>query len=756
MSKSIWLLSFTLFSITIQAQVITISGTVKDSLSGEELIGATIIYGDSGTTTGYDGKYTIELDVADQAVQFSYVGYVPKSMTFNSDQGDVNTDILLVPSSTILETTTVTGSKYQRSISRSPVSISVIKPQLVENTNTVKINALLDKVPGVQIVDNQAIIRGGSGWSYGAGSRVLLLIDDIPALQADAGRPLWGDVPVENIGQIEILKGASSTLYGSSAMNGIINIRTGYATSEPVTKAFVGYTYYMDPADINKKWWDAAPSRWSTGLVHKRKIGKFDLVANGYYENLDSYYEDGYDRKYRLSANGKYKINDRVTFAINSLYNYAEAADSFIWLNGGAGAYKGSAGTFSERNTTRYYIDPQLTVFAKNNDRHKFLSRYYYVNNDNNLGQANSSTTTYLEYQYLKSFSGIGLEMASGVVGQFLESNSELFNDAKLNSNNFGAYTQVDYKLNEDVTLTGGLRYEYNVQKSPEIFLGDTIPDGTSKESKLIARVGLNYSLGEATFVRASWGQGYRYPTMAEKFIRTTVSSFQVYPNINLESETGWSSEIGIKQALDIAGWKGYVDASLFWSQYENMTEFTAGTFEGSLGFQSVNVGATDIKGFEISIEGQSQIGSIPLTILGGYTLINPKYQEFIEGSVVYNSITAPVGETEKVNFLKYRSRHNFKTDVEAMLGRFRIGLSGIYVSEVVTMDALLSNFAQIGIYREAKPGGYFRFDGRIAVAIQNFKISIHGNNILNKEYTARPGLLEAPRNISLRIDVDL
>jgi len=142
--------------------------------------------------------------------------------------------------------------------------------------------------------------------------------------------------------------------------------------------------------------------------------------------------------------------------------------------------------------------------------------------------------------------------------------------------------------------------------------------------------------------------------------------------------------------------------------------------------------------------------------LLCGYTLVNPKYQEFEVGSIVYTSITTPVGESEKRNFLKYRSKHNFKIDIESFIGPLSIGVSGNYASEIVTMDALLSNFAQIGLYREAKPGGYFKFDGRIGFKKDAIKISFLAENILNKEYTIRPGLMEAPRNISLRLDVEL
>ncbi|NNF21183.1 MAG: TonB-dependent receptor [Saprospiraceae bacterium] len=738
------------------SQSLKITGIVKDAESQEGLFGATILFNGHGTISESNGFFEMEVDPGRYDLTISYVGYETFVQPFEVTDKDQFVDINLQPSSTVLDIATVTGSKYNRSVARSPVSINVIKSDLVANTNTVKINTLLDKIPGVQIVDNQAIIRGGSGWSYGAGSRVLLLIDDIPALQADAGRPSWGDIPVENISQMEVLKGASSTLYGSAAMNGIINIRTGYATSEPVTKAFTSYTHFMDPQDLNKKWWTSAPTRVSTGVVHKRKIGKLDLVANGFYENFDSYYEDAFDEKYRLSANLKYRISDKVSIGINSLYNKAKGADYFTWKNGGSGAYSGAESSYSTRSTSRFFFDPQITIYNRKNDRHKVLGRFYYIDNDNNLNQSNSSINTYLEYQYLTSLIDGKMDLASGLVSQFVESDSEVYGGELLYATNLGAFTQIDYKLSEDVSLTGGLRYEYNVQKSPEVIFGDSIPDGITSESKIISRIGINYAMSEGTFIRASWGQGYRYPTMAEKFVQTTASGFQIYPNLDLESETGWSSEIGIKQGMKFGTWLGYIDATLFWSQYENMMEFSAQSFDGTLGFQSVNVGGTDIKGFEVSVIGQSKIGQVPVNILCGYTYINPKYQEFIEGTIAYNSISTPVGETEKSNFLKYRSRHSFKTDLEGQYQNLTFGIAGIYNSEVVTMDALISNFAQIGLYREANPGGYFKLDSRVGYVINAFKVSFLVENILNEEYTARPGLLEAPRNISIRLDVEL
>ena len=114
----------------------------------------------------------------------------------------------------------------------------------------------MEQVPGVNMTDGQANIRGGSGWSYGTGTRVLVLVDDMPMIDGGLGQAQWNAIPTENISQIEVIKGASSALYGSSALNGVINIRTKYPSIDPETKIKIHYGFYDNPSNINYAWWD--------------------------------------------------------------------------------------------------------------------------------------------------------------------------------------------------------------------------------------------------------------------------------------------------------------------------------------------------------------------------------------------------------------------------------------------------------------------------------------------------------------------
>ena len=63
----------------------------------------------------------------------------------------------------------------------------------------------------------------------------------------------------------------------------------------------------------------------------------------------------------------------------------------------------------------------------------------------------------------------------------------------------------------------------------------------------------VNYKIAKATYLRASYGQGYRFPSIAEKFIVTALGAVKIYANPDLQSETSYNAEIGIKQGFKIA-----------------------------------------------------------------------------------------------------------------------------------------------------------------------------------------------------------
>ena len=88
-----------------------------------------------------------------------------------------------------------------------------------------------------------------------------------------------GIYPVENISQVEVIKGAASVLSGSSALSGSINIRTAYPTSKPLTKVILYSGLYSAPSQDGAKWYDDTPLIAGTTFLHSRKYKQWDIVV---------------------------------------------------------------------------------------------------------------------------------------------------------------------------------------------------------------------------------------------------------------------------------------------------------------------------------------------------------------------------------------------------------------------------------------------------------------------------------------------
>ena len=732
---------------SVYSQDASIRGKVTDAATKEALFAATLRVGEQGTTTDLDGNYSLSLAPGSHSIEVSYLGY--ENYFFEivlqpDEQRSLN--IELNTEATLLQTATVTSGKFEKPLGEVTVSLEVLKPRLIENNNATSVDEVLGKLPGVSIIDGQANVRGGSGYSYGAGSRVLLLVDDIPALQADAGFPNWDDLPVENIEQVEVVKGAASALYGSSALNGIINVRTAYAKSDPITKASAFFTGFMSPKDENKKWWDSLPFESGASFSHAQKMNKLDLVLGGYYLHRNSFREDEQSRYGRFTLSTRYRVNDRFNLGFNGNINAGSSSNYFYWMDGAENAYRGDPSTFSEGNRWRIYIDPYLSYFDKAGNRHKFLGRYYGINNNLNENRSNQSDLFYGEYQFQKQFEDIDLVATAGVVGIATSISAVLYGDANYSSRNFAGFLQLDKKLFERLNLSGGFRYERNTLLSPELVAGDTIPDGRTTEAKPVYRFGLNYQLAKATYLRGSWGQGYRFPTVAEKFITTTLGSTNIIPNPSLTSETGWSTELGIKQGFKLGSFNGFIDVAGFWSEYQDMIEFViVRTIPPP--FQAQNIGNTVIKGIDISLVGQGQIGDVTLNVLAGYTYIDPKFKEFSETDQFSSSVD--------YNILKYRNKHSVKMDLELGYRSWTFAVAGLYNSHMEAIDAAFEQFIPgLKEYREQDQDGFRVFDLRLSRHFTDkLKLSLLAKNILNEEYTVRPAQLEAPRNITFRAD---
>ncbi|MBK8505101.1 MAG: TonB-dependent receptor [Saprospiraceae bacterium] len=456
---------------------------------------------------------------------------------------------------------------------------------------------------------------------------------------------------------------------------------------------------------------------------------------------------ESYNQYGRINSKIRYRISDGVEVGIRGSFNRGINQSFFYWKDSQAGAYQGDSSTYSTGDYLRYSIDPYLKIINRRGDRHEFKGRYFDIDNRNNANRSNKSTLYYGEYQFLHRIPKLNAVLTLGLVNLNTQVSAKLYGDTVLTSTNLAGFVQLDKKLSDRLTINTGFRYEQNKVNGPSQVGNDQIPDGKVKESKPVFRIGTNYRLAEGTFLRGSWGQGYRYPTIAEKYISTSFGATLVSPNLTLKSESGWSAEVGIKQGFEIGEFQGLADLAAYWSEYLDMTEFV---FTGLIkGFQSQNIGDTRIRGFDFSLNTRGKMLGVPTLILAGYTFIDPRFQNF--------TTRDSINSTATYNILKYRSKHLVKFDLQTDASTVNFGISVQYTSNQEAVDKVFYLFIPgIQAFRESHRG-YALTDVRVQYKMTDgFTLTTQLRNLFNIEYSQRPGILEPPRNLTLRADFKL
>jgi outer membrane cobalamin receptor len=752
-NKLILVFGWILFAGHISAQESSIFGTITDSETGESIPGAVIVAKPVNQTVSSDqeGRYTLLLSAGINNLQIHSVGYQTLETSVGLLTGEHKELLLKLKSDNKeLQTVVVSAGKFEQKLEEVVVSMEVLKPSQIENSNETTMETAVEKVPGVTVIDGQANIRGGSGFSYGAGSRVQVLVDDLPMLAGDAGDVKWSFLPIENIEQVEVVKGASSALFGSSALNGVINLRTAFPKEKPETNITFYTGLYDAPSRPETKWWGTNIQTTSgMNFSHRQRFGRIDLVLGAHQFNDEGYRMGETENRYRTNINLRYRFKKITGLSAGIAANVqrSEGGNFLLWDNDSSGALIPLGGldtansTLSLYRTTRVTIDPYITYVGKNTS-HRIRTRYFLTNNKNNTSQEAKSEIFYGEYLFQLHYHDL-LTWSAGLSASKTKVKGDLYN--KQTADNFAGYTQADFNYKR-LILSAGFRVEQGRISSEKL------------KAQHLFRAGGSYRVLDATHVRASFGQGFRFPSIAEKFIQTSVGFITVYPNDSLVTETGWSSEIGVRQVLKIKNWKGIIDMSYFRTEFKDMMEFNFGKWGkdednfGGLGFKSRNVGNTRITGFEMSLGGEGNIGKFKETLLAGFTYIDPVQTDFLAERDTFENNSA------NYNVLKYRYRRLWKFDSETTYGKFSLGLSGRYYSYMENIDKVFSELISgVKSYRASHDNGDWVFDANIGVQMKsNLRMGFIVKNLFNHEYMGRPADIQAMRSFTLQLSMKL
>jgi iron complex outermembrane receptor protein len=759
-------------------------GIVLDASNGDPIIGARIVLlSGQKSITSNTGEFILSNVKYPNSLVVSMMGFISETIKLSKD---TLLTINLKTQVQEISDVVVTASRRNQNIEDVAISMEIIKPELINNKGFSNLEQAVDQSPGVYAMDGQVSIRGGGGFAYGAGSRVALLWNGVPMMSPDVGDAKWNAIPMEQTSQIEILKGASSVLYGSGALNGIIALTEKEPSPKGNFSAKVQSGVYGNPRRKSMQWWDKNPTFHLADVYFGKsyKYLGYTLGANAY---LDSGFRQGENEK-RFRLNGSFyfkpKSNSKLKAGLSYNAQYQDIGVFILWKNDTLG-YQAQDNTLSRQKAIRINVDPYIKFYDKFKNQHQLKTRYYLVTsgNESKVGDASIADLFYADYQFQRKF-GTSINLSAGITHNLGQVKSWVFGDHI--SSNSALYGQVESKFKQ-LDITAGMRIEHykldEMKADSRFFINDSL----SIPVYPIFRMGMHYKLTPATHIRASFGQGVRFPSIAERFVSTSVGGLTIFKNPNLKPEKGWSSELGFKQLVKLgSSWKGFFDVAAFINEYSNMTEFTFGIYNpltgeslssnGILdteayneliaqgivlsqlvGFRATNAEKARITGLEFSFNSQGKIGEVELTSLLGYTYMNPiSLNQDSTYRISFSDSTS--------NMLKYRFKHLVKLDIQATYKKFSLGVSLRYNSFMKNIDLMFEEpiltdageqFILPGLkeYRKNNSSGALVFDSRFIYHItKEMKLNLIVNNLFNAEYVSRPADLQAPRNFLLQL----
>lgn len=230
-----------LFSISVYGQKATLKGKITDS-SGPLPAASVVIIGQTLTTVADDnGNFELQLTAGSHQLIVSAVGFTSFRKEILVEAGKTTTlNIVLKEEDTALDEVVVTGTMKEVSRADSPIPVEIITPKLFRKNPTATLFEAVGMVNGVQPQLNCNVCNTGDIHINGMeGPYTMILIDGMPIVSALSTVYGLNGIPNSIVERIEVVKGPASSLYGSEAMGGIINVITKNPLRAPLFSADV-------------------------------------------------------------------------------------------------------------------------------------------------------------------------------------------------------------------------------------------------------------------------------------------------------------------------------------------------------------------------------------------------------------------------------------------------------------------------------------------------------------------------------------
>ena len=699
----------------------TICGRVEEQGSGEPLPGVSIMLDGTlrGTSSDDRGSYVFpHLSAGRYVLIFSMVGYQRTTsgvLTLGTDD-TLTITALLAPIALQTEPIVVTASRREESFHDAPASVSIMDAAGIALRNSVAVDDALRYMPGVNMTQYQVNIRGSSGYTQGAGSRVLMLLDGLPFLTGDTGEINFESIPIGQVERIEVMKGASSALYGSGALGGVINVITKPVSPEPETRVHTYGGIYGSPSYSQWDWGGGTRFLDGVAVSHSRRMGNFGFTLYG-----SRFADDGYrENDSRLRLNGYMKADyavsprDDLSMTFNIIDQHRE---SFLYWKDLDHPLVPTDDQLGETvSSTRFLLSGTFTHAASADAVVTARTMWFHNHFSDTISPTgDNSTSDLLHTEVMLNWSPAKTHFLTlGGEGNLDRVTADLF--GRRTGGGAAAYVQDEIRIAVPLRLTVGGRYDVQVL------------DSLAANAQFNPKAALVFAPSDGTAIRVSAGRGFRTPTVAEAFTATRVSGLLIVPNPSLKPERGVSYEAGVNQVL---GGAAIVDLALFETDYTNLIE--AGFNQAGQG-QLSNVTRARVRGVEAGTTLSFFRKSLFFDL--DYTYVHPW------------DLTAD-------DVLKYRPRHLFYASGVARAGPMTFSLDFRYISRVERID---DEFVTLGIVKDG--------DRRVPIVVTDLRLgaeftgagiplsaTLSVNNLFQYNYVELIGNLAPPRSFVLTLD---
>ena len=701
-----------------------ITGVVRDASTGEHLPFVNILQGENGgTATTIDGDFEIpDLLPGKYTLTASYVGYQQEVLKNIEVSAGRRTTVAfeLQPGSIIFEEAIITATRKPQAAKLAPASVALITAAQLQEKNITTFDQAFEETPGVVVTRSSGAnvqafsIRGASEVAGGGiGNRVLLLIDGRPALSPESAGALWNLVPLNSIERIEVVKGAYSSLYGSSAMGGVVNVITRKPTLEPSTKLHFNYGFYGDaPTGTG---YDRFGDFHTLEASHSRSFKRFAYLLDASWKHNDGHREKSAFDLYNFYGKGVFTLNGnrhlQVTLNTNRINNDTPAT----WLS-----FREAFSVAEHRKDDfqdRREYNADLYYYALPSAKLKYSTRIFYYRNDSKYSFNDDPTNDSTNVNTGKQIIGASSVMSErvGNISQldwFINEKHAFIAGTDINMDhvvgmpdtvlygrheamNLGAYVQDEWTINDKITATFGARIDHY-----QII-------GEFQETNFSPKLAFLFLPSKSVSLRMLLAQAFRNPAMAERYIKFEQGGgLRFQPNPDLKSEKLIASlEVGGK--WDISQNSSF-DVALFYNKYNNLISFQqlSKPFEPLL-YQVINLKEAVMQGFEVTFHQQ---WGKRARLNMGYTFLDAR--DVSSGRLNDN--------------LAYKVKHTFSAGTTTYFEKFTLNLNARYRSAI----------REVFIYPGSEPEEAFIVNAKLTwQPVEQGQFYLALDNISNTQY---------------------